>query len=82
MGFAGHSNNPYDLAAARTFESWLFCLLREPQGAEVAAMQALAVIEEHGFPFIRNLTHTMLGSKQRRPGSSRPATRSSTIRGA
>ena len=43
------------------FESLLSCLLREPQRAEVAATQALAIIEEHGFPFIRNVTRTTLG---------------------
>ena len=61
IAFARDSNNPYDLAFGRIFESWLSCLLREPQRAEVAATQALAIAEEHGFPFVRNLTRTMLG---------------------
>ena len=52
IAFARDSNNPYDLAVARIFESWLSCLLREPQRAEVAATQALAIAEEHGFPFV------------------------------
>jgi tetratricopeptide (TPR) repeat protein len=60
LAFARDSNNPYDLAAGRLFESWLYCLLREPQGAEVAAMQALAIAEEHGFRD-RDLICPMLG---------------------
>jgi class 3 adenylate cyclase len=52
MAFARESNNPYDLAMSRVFESWLYCWLREPQRAEVAATQALNIDEEHGFPFI------------------------------
>ena len=61
LAFARNSNNPYDLAVGRMFESWLYCLLREPQRAEVAAAQALAAAEEHGFAFIRNITLTRLG---------------------
>ena len=36
-------------------------MIREPQHAEVAATQALALAEENGFPFIRDLTRPMLG---------------------
>jgi class 3 adenylate cyclase/tetratricopeptide (TPR) repeat protein len=61
IAFARDSNNPYHLAFGRGCESWLFCLLREPQRAEVAATQALAIAEEHGFPSVRNLTRTSLG---------------------
>ena len=42
-------------------ESLLSCWLREPQRAEVAATQALAIAEEHGFPFVRNITRLLLG---------------------
>ncbi len=59
--FARESNNLYDLAIARTFEGRLFCWLREPQRAEVAASQALAISEEQGFPFIRDFNRPMLG---------------------
>jgi class 3 adenylate cyclase len=59
--FARESNNLYELAVARLFEGHLFCWLREPQRAEVAASQALALAEEHGFPHLRNTTRTMLG---------------------
>ena len=61
LAFARNSNNPYDLAVGRLFESWLFCILREPQRAEVVAAQALAAAEEHAFAFIRNITLTRLG---------------------
>ena len=61
MAFAQDSNNPFDLAMARNMESWLACLLREPQRAEVAAAQALAIAEEHGFSLVRNMARTMLG---------------------
>ena len=47
--FARDSKNPYDLAYARFWESWLYRRLREPQRAEAAATQALALSEEHGF---------------------------------
>jgi predicted ATPase len=59
--FARDSNNPYTLAVARLFESLLFCWLREPQRTEVAATQALAIAEEHGFPFVRDQTRPLLG---------------------
>jgi tetratricopeptide (TPR) repeat protein len=61
LAFARNSKHPYDLADGRLFESWLSCLLREPQDAEVAAMQALAIAEEHGFPFITDFTRPLLG---------------------
>jgi tetratricopeptide (TPR) repeat protein len=61
IAFGRDSNNPYDLAFARTLESWLYCFLRQLQPAEVAATQALAIVEEHGFAFVRDLTLTMLG---------------------
>jgi tetratricopeptide (TPR) repeat protein len=61
IAFARESSNLYDLAAARTFEARLFCFLREPQRAEVAASQALAISEEHGFPIPRDSACSMLG---------------------
>jgi class 3 adenylate cyclase len=54
--FARDNNNPYDLAAARTLESWLYCSLREPEHAENAAMKALSIGEEHSFPFVQNIS--------------------------
>jgi tetratricopeptide (TPR) repeat protein len=43
------------------FEGRLSDILREPQRAEVAATQALAIAEEHCFPLVRNTTLTTLG---------------------
>ena len=62
IAFAEDSKNSYDLAVARFFESWLSCLVREPQRAEVAATQVLAICEEHSFPYPRHLARTALGS--------------------
>jgi tetratricopeptide (TPR) repeat protein len=61
IALARNSNNPYDLAVGRLFESWLSCSLREPQRAEVAAAQALAVAEEHGFSYVKEMTRSRLG---------------------
>jgi tetratricopeptide (TPR) repeat protein len=60
LAFA-RDNNPFDLAVGRFFESWLYCWLREPQRAEVAAAQALAIAEEHGLLSLRRLTLPPLG---------------------
>ena len=69
IAFARDSNSPYDLAVARFFETWLYWFLREPQRAEVAATQALAIAEEHGFPYVRNASLTMLGWARAQLGS-------------
>jgi tetratricopeptide (TPR) repeat protein len=69
IAFARNSNNPYDLAVARRFEGSLYCWLREPQRAEVAGMQALAITEEHGFSFVKNMTLPMLGWARAQLGS-------------
>jgi tetratricopeptide (TPR) repeat protein len=61
IAFARDSNNPFDLALGRMFEGRLSDRLREPQRAEVAATQALAIAEEHCFPLVRNTTLTTLG---------------------
>jgi tetratricopeptide (TPR) repeat protein len=61
IAFARVSNKPFDLEMGRMYESWLYCLLREPQRAELAVTQVLTIAEEHGFSSIRNLTRTMLG---------------------
>ena len=61
IAFARESNNPYDLAVARMFESQLSYLLREPARAEVAATQAVTIAEEHGFPVPGNTARTLLG---------------------
>ena len=61
LAFARDSSNLYDLGGARTFESWLSCWLREPQRAEVAATQAVAIGEEHGFQLGLNFDRLLLG---------------------
>jgi class 3 adenylate cyclase/tetratricopeptide (TPR) repeat protein len=68
IAFARDTKNPYDLASGRMFESWLSCLQREQQDAEVAATQASAIAEEHGFPFIRDFTRPLLGWAQAQLG--------------
>ncbi len=65
IAFAQESNNRYDLAVARVFECRLYGWLREPQRAEVAATQALAIAEEHAFPAPRNMARTTLGGRGR-----------------
>ena len=61
LALARDSNNPYDLAVGRNFESWLSCWLRDPERAEVAATQALAIDEEHGFRALGNYILPTLG---------------------
>jgi tetratricopeptide (TPR) repeat protein len=61
FAFARDSKSPYDLACAGFFDSFVSYLLREPQRAEAAATQALALCEEHGFPFVRHLSRTAVG---------------------
>ncbi len=58
---ARNSSNPYDLAVARFFESWLYSFLREPHSAEVAAAQTLAICEDQGFLYLSNLTLAAMG---------------------
>ena len=69
IAFARDSKSPYDLAVARVFETWLYQRLREPQRAEAAATQVLTIVEEHGFPYVRNLNLTMLGWARAQLGS-------------
>jgi len=59
-------------------------LLREPQRFDVAAKQELAIVDEHGFAYVRNTSRILLGRAQTqlssvregvtliRPGYSRP----------
>ena len=61
IAFACESENPYDLALARFFGSWLYQLLKDPQASENASAQALAISEEHGFTYGRYLAHCRMG---------------------
>ena len=56
MAFALDRNNLFDLTIGRMFESTLYCLMREPQRAELAATRALPIPEEHGFQDLSNVT--------------------------
>lgn len=68
LALARNNNNPYDLAAASTLESWLYCMLRDPQRAAVAAASGLAIAEEHSIPFVRNHSRTTIGWAEARLG--------------
>jgi tetratricopeptide (TPR) repeat protein len=61
MVFARDSKNPYDLAYTRFWESFLYRRLREPQRAQAAATQAVALSEEHGFLLIREMARIGMG---------------------
>ena len=69
IAFARDSKSPHDLAVARVFETWLYRCLREPQRAEAAATQILTIVEEHGFPYVRNANLMMLGWARAQLGS-------------
>jgi predicted ATPase len=49
------------LAYARFWESWLYRRLREPQRADAAATQAVALSEEHGFLLLREMALICMG---------------------
>jgi hypothetical protein len=61
IAFARNSGRPYDLAVGRLFEGVMFYFLGEPLQGEIAATQALAIAQEHGFPFITDLARPALG---------------------
>jgi tetratricopeptide (TPR) repeat protein len=60
MAFAQASNDPYEIAYAQFYESWLFRFLREPQRAEVAGIPALAMAEEHDFSYLKHIASCVL----------------------
>lgn len=68
--FAHASNDPYDIAFARYFESWLHYLLRDAPRAMAAANQALALSEERGFsPFLTAFSQGISGWARAQLGS-------------
>jgi class 3 adenylate cyclase/tetratricopeptide (TPR) repeat protein len=69
IAFAREANNPYDLAVALALAGWMFCVLREPKRADDLLTQAMAIVEEHEFSFIENLSRTMLGAARAQLGS-------------
>jgi tetratricopeptide (TPR) repeat protein len=69
---ARDSKNPFYLAYGHSFESTLYWDLREPQHAEAAATQALALSEEHGgFPFITGPASVTAGWARAQLGGAR-----------
>ena len=69
IAFARDTNNPYDLAVALILAGWMFCVLREPKRADDLLTQAMAIVEEHGFPFVGNLSHRVGGTVRAQLGS-------------
>jgi predicted ATPase len=61
LALARHSQNPFDHAVGRVFESHLYSFLREPWRAEGAAAQAFALSEEHSFPYIAAIARITMG---------------------
>lgn len=49
LAFARESQSPYELAVGLYYESRLYACLREPERAEAAAAQAVAICDGHGF---------------------------------
>src|SRR5262249_960144 len=58
---ARDAKNPFDLAAGRNMESYLYRWLSEPHHAADAATEALVVSEEHGFPYYRDFAPKIIG---------------------
>jgi tetratricopeptide (TPR) repeat protein len=66
--FTDNSQNSSDAAFGLFFQSWLYAALRDPQGAEAAATQGLALAEETGFPYVSGLARVQLGWARARLG--------------
>jgi len=69
--FALSSGNPYDLAFIRWFDAWLYTWVGEPSQADAAASAAIALAEEHGFPFLRELAQSVRAWAQTQLGDVR-----------
>src|SRR5262249_16356887 len=68
VSVARENESPYDLAFALHQESNLQMLLVEPALGEVAGSQALALSNEHGFPYFGATCQIVLGSARARLG--------------
>ena len=79
VAFARTSRNPYDLAMALFFESWLRQFLGEPRLVEETSAESLAISEEHGFSYTRDLAHVMTGWARAKRGSTAKAWRKSAM---
>jgi class 3 adenylate cyclase/tetratricopeptide (TPR) repeat protein len=71
IAFGRTSQNPYDLALARFFESWLRQFLGEPELVEAISAESLAISEQHGLSYTRDLAHIMTGWARAKRGSTR-----------
>jgi class 3 adenylate cyclase/tetratricopeptide (TPR) repeat protein len=71
VAFGRTSQNPYDLAMARFFESWLRQFLGEPRLVEETSAESLAISEEHGFSYTRDLAYIMTGWARAQRGNTR-----------
>jgi predicted ATPase len=71
IAFDRESKSPFGTVFARFLETWLYRLMREPRRAEAAATLALAICEEHGFPFLRWQVGILMGWARAQLGSPR-----------
>jgi tetratricopeptide (TPR) repeat protein len=71
VAFGRDSANPYDMALARFFESWLHLFRREPLLAEAASSQSLVISEENGFSYTRDLGRCITGWARAKCGRAR-----------
>src|ERR1700682_5043712 len=69
IAFDCDNKNPYGSVFARFVESWLYSSMREPQRTEAAGTLALAICEEHGFPFLRAQVGTLVSWARAQLGS-------------
>ena len=69
MAFARGTDDPFEIAFARYFESWLFYILRDASRALAAAQQGLALSEQHGFSLPGAMSQGLLGWAQAQLGS-------------
>jgi len=67
--FARDTKRPFDLVIGLAWESWLYMWLREPQRAEAAATQHLAICDEHAFPQLAEWARVRLGGARAQLGS-------------
>jgi class 3 adenylate cyclase/tetratricopeptide (TPR) repeat protein len=67
--FDSESKNIFGSVFTRFLESWLYRFRREPRRVEAVATLALAVCEEHDFPWLRGQVSTLLGWAQAQLGS-------------
>ena len=66
--FNQKSENSFDAAFGRFFQSWLPGDLGEHQRAEAIAAQAVALAEDGGFPYISNLSRLLLARERTQLG--------------